>query len=138
LKQKIYTKNNIFVVGFPTELDQAIVNILTNSKDALIEKNINNKSIKLTLVNITIEDNKGGKYATMIRSYGPCLLTLRASRTSVLGNALGSTTVNEYLQYNDLCLIKEHNRRAFFLFSFSKTFCSLVFTLSLSFFELIS
>ncbi len=60
------TKDNLFVVGFPTELGQAIVNILTNSKDALVEKNINNKLIKLSLtlvhndVNITIEDNGGG------------------------------------------------------------------------------
>lgn len=57
---------NIYVVGFPTELGQAIVNILTNSKDALSEKNIPNKSIKLSLalmnneVKITIEDNGGG------------------------------------------------------------------------------
>ena len=60
------TQDNIFVVGFPTELGQAIVNILANSKDALVEKNIKNKSIKLSLAaidnyaKITIEDNGGG------------------------------------------------------------------------------
>ncbi len=60
------TQENINVVGFPTELGQAIVNIITNSKDALIEKKIVHKSIKLSLalVNndavITIEDNGGG------------------------------------------------------------------------------
>jgi signal transduction histidine kinase len=62
----IEVQDNIFVIGFPTELGQAIVNILTNSKDALIEKKIANKSIKLSLVSInddaviTIEDNGGG------------------------------------------------------------------------------
>ena len=60
------TQDNIFVKGFPTELGQAIVNIITNSKDALVEKNIITKSIKLSLVlinndvKITIEDNGGG------------------------------------------------------------------------------
>jgi signal transduction histidine kinase len=60
------TQENINIVGFPTELGQAIANIITNSKDALMEKEMSNKSIKLSLTlidneaKITIEDNGGG------------------------------------------------------------------------------
>ncbi|MFT5835822.1 MAG: signal transduction histidine kinase [Sulfurimonas sp.] len=62
----IETQDNILVVGFPTELGQAIVNILTNSMDALVERNVIKKSIKLSLilicneVVINIADNGGG------------------------------------------------------------------------------
>lgn len=62
----VETQDHIYVVGFPTELGQAIVNILVNAKDALMEKNITDKSMKLTLALvdndavINIEDNGDG------------------------------------------------------------------------------
>jgi signal transduction histidine kinase len=52
--------------GFPNELAQAILNIINNAKDALIEKKIANKFINLQLdksgdtISISVEDNAGG------------------------------------------------------------------------------
>ena len=52
--------------GFPNELGQAIVNIINNSKDALIEEDIQYKKVSITLqqkrnkIIIIIEDNGGG------------------------------------------------------------------------------
>jgi len=52
--------------GFPNEFGQAIINILNNAKDALIERKIEAKEIVLSLhsdeshIVLTIEDNAGG------------------------------------------------------------------------------
>ena len=72
----IFTENKIDIVfdtsedykfkGYPNELGQAILNIVTNAKDALIENEIQNKWIKINLVQsdknivLTIKDNAGG------------------------------------------------------------------------------
>ena len=62
-----YKDSNIIVYGFSNELSQAILNILYNAKDALIENNKNkerNIHISLAIQNrqaiIKIEDNAGG------------------------------------------------------------------------------
>ncbi|MGB0990831.1 MAG: sensor histidine kinase, partial [Halarcobacter sp.] len=55
---QIHIENNsedIVLKGYPNELIQAIVNIISNAKDALIEKNIEDKKI-------FIELNKDDKY----------------------------------------------------------------------------
>jgi signal transduction histidine kinase len=54
------------ILGYPNELSQAIINIISNSKDALIENGIKDKKISVTLkysrnrAILTIEDNGGG------------------------------------------------------------------------------
>ncbi len=59
-------KKNFKIYGYPNELSQAIINIINNSKDALIEKNNKDKivMVKLKYINneaiLTIEDNAGG------------------------------------------------------------------------------
>jgi signal transduction histidine kinase len=54
------------MIGYPNELGQAILNIINNAKDALIEKNIQQKTISVSLFQnndhpvLTISDNAGG------------------------------------------------------------------------------
>jgi len=54
------------VIGYPNELGQALLNIINNAKDVLIENNIDNKRITILLrkeknsISIVIKDNGGG------------------------------------------------------------------------------
>ena len=62
----IEKKQNITIYGYENLLEQVVLNILSNARDALDELNIENKYINITLdiINeipiITIEDNAGG------------------------------------------------------------------------------
>ena len=54
------------IFGYPTEFSQVILNIISNAKDVLIEKNIKNPKIEINIESkgilsiITIKDNAGG------------------------------------------------------------------------------
>ncbi len=64
--QIVYNIDNIYTVGLKNEFTQAIINILNNAKDILIEKNISKKLIVITAYTeendllLTIHDNAGG------------------------------------------------------------------------------
>ncbi len=57
---------NINILGYPNELGQAIINIINNSKDALMDSQVKDKMIFIetkkikNYVTITIRDNAGG------------------------------------------------------------------------------
>jgi ABC-type amino acid transport substrate-binding protein len=57
---------NAYVVGYPNELGQVILNIINNAKDALISSEIEDKTIDITLtmdekyINLSIADNANG------------------------------------------------------------------------------
>jgi len=63
---KYENRDKLYTNGFPNELGQALVNIINNAKDALIENMIIDKTIVLDLKEqgskaiITIRDNAGG------------------------------------------------------------------------------
>jgi len=70
LKDKIEIKSNlqkdIFMNGYPNEFGQAVLNIINNAKDALIENNIKDKKIEIKLlmennnIILAISDNAKG------------------------------------------------------------------------------
>jgi len=71
----IYDKQDDLVYcGYPNELEQAILNIISNAKDALIEKNIEDAYIKIDTyekdnnIFITIRDNAKGIQSTPIEA----------------------------------------------------------------------
>ena len=59
-------EKDFYTYGYPNELGQAILNIINNAKDALVEKDQEVKTITITLTSkdedicIAIEDNAGG------------------------------------------------------------------------------
>ncbi len=59
-------EDNVFVKGFTNDIGQVIINILTNAKDAIIERNVKKPFIKIELKKddlkaiIRIVDNAGG------------------------------------------------------------------------------
>ena len=66
IKLNINIKNDKRVYGYPTEFAQVILNLLSNAKDVLVEKEIKNPRIDISidskgvLSTITIKDNAGG------------------------------------------------------------------------------
>jgi signal transduction histidine kinase len=59
-------KEECFAKGHPNEIGQAVINIINNAKDALIENDIKHKYIKITIecegeeILLSIKDNGGG------------------------------------------------------------------------------
>lgn len=83
---------NSEVFGYPNEFAQAILNILSNAKDILLEREIQNPYIKLTLERgnnyalIKIQDNGGGIEETIMeRIFEPYFTTKHASRGTGIG-----------------------------------------------------
>jgi len=66
IKLNINIQNDKKIYAYPTEFAQVILNILSNAKDVLVEKNIKNPKIDLNIDSkgvlsiITIKDNAGG------------------------------------------------------------------------------
>lgn len=80
------------VIGYPREFSQAVLNILSNAKDVLIERKIENPYIKLSLREgnkfalIKIEDNGGGvKEEVMERLFEPYFTTKHAKQGTGIG-----------------------------------------------------
>ncbi|CAM4292255.1 sensor histidine kinase [Arcobacter suis] len=66
IKLNVNIKNDKKVYGYPTEFAQVILNLLSNAKDILVEKEIKNPRIDMSIDSkgvlsiITIKDNAGG------------------------------------------------------------------------------
>ena len=102
--------DDIEINGFKSELSQVLLNILTNSKDAFLEKKIEDPQIKIqtkqiqTHIKILISDNAGGisnsiihkifePYFTTKDSYNGTGLGLYMSKIIVEENMLGQLSV---------------------------------------------
>jgi len=66
LEKNYEEKTPIFITSISNEINQVIINILSNAKDAIIDKDIHNAWVKISIMKnqksaiITIEDNAGG------------------------------------------------------------------------------
>jgi len=85
-------QNIININGYPNELIQCLVNIFNNAKDALKEKNIENKYIFITAskmedhVIITVKDNAGGiPEDVLTKIFEPYFTTKHKSQGTGLG-----------------------------------------------------
>lgn len=59
---EINANNEFYLIGLPNQFSQAILSILQNAKEALIERYVKNPLIKISIDNntLTISDNAGG------------------------------------------------------------------------------
>ena len=80
------------VLGYPREFSQAVLNILSNAKDVLVERKIEKPYINLTLKKgkkyalVKIEDNGGGvKNKILDRIFEPYFTTKHATRGTGTG-----------------------------------------------------
>jgi two-component system NtrC family sensor kinase len=86
------TEKNLVAYGFPSEFSQVILNILVNAKDALIEREVDQKWIGIHAfrdsddIAITIEDNAGGIAKDVIEKiFDPYFTTKDANSGTGLG-----------------------------------------------------
>ncbi len=99
---QIYIEQESKVMGYPREFAQAILNILSNAKDVLIERNIEKPYIKLTLQRgskfalIKIEDNaKGIKNDILDRVFEPYFTTKHAKQGTGIGLYMSKIIIEE-------------------------------------------
>ena len=86
------------------ELEQVIINIINNSKDILLEKEVENPWVKLELIEekdkviITIEDNGGGIPESVLpKIFNPYFTTKHQSQGTGLGLHMSYKIITESL-----------------------------------------
>lgn len=100
---KINCPNEIVLFNFEGQLQQAILNILNNAKDALILNNIKNPQIKIDIKKINIKaeilisDNAGGieNHETFLKIFNP-YFTTKVEGTG-MGLFIAKTIINKNL-----------------------------------------
>ena len=95
----------IILFGFPTEFSQVIFNILQNAKDALIEKNIENKKVFVSIKKdkdyayVNICDNAGGVPSSMMdKIFKPYFTTKSYRKASGLGLFISKIIIEENMR----------------------------------------
>ncbi|MBF0316738.1 MAG: PAS domain S-box protein [Nitrospirae bacterium] len=100
----IKDNEDIYIIGFPNEYSQVILNILNNAKDAILEKRLIKGKIvidfyengKNTVVNIT--DNAGGIPSdVMDRIFEPYFTTKMEGKGSGIGLYMSKTMIEEHM-----------------------------------------
>jgi len=98
-----YHEDGVYVtVGYPNTLAQAILNVMNNAKDALLESDIENKKIELRLsyskniIFINIQDNAGGIPESIIdKIFDPYFSTKQDKNGTGLGLYMTKMIINE-------------------------------------------
>jgi len=105
IKTTFNAEDEFYSYGYPNELGQAIINILNNAKDALVENEIMDKEIKINVtkekdkIKITIEDNAGGIPEDIVEKiFDPYFSTKQSKNGTGLGLYMSTIIVQEQLQ----------------------------------------
>ncbi len=99
-----YADDNIEIIGYPNELGQAILNIINNAKDALIEYNKEYKKIEIILmkidgeINLIIKDNAGGIPMNIINKiFDPYFSTKDSKNGTGLGLYMTKLIIEDHM-----------------------------------------
>ena len=105
LEENLDSLEDIYITMSTGELDQVIINIINNAKDVLIQKNIENKKIKLNISKnedyliISIEDNAGGVPNDIKdKIFDPYFTTKHQSQGTGLGLSMSHKIVTKSLK----------------------------------------
>lgn len=87
-----YFSDKVIILGYSNEFTQVIINLISNSKDAILSKRIDNGKIDISLfefensINVQISDNGGGIPSEIIdRIFEPYFTTKFSSKGTGLG-----------------------------------------------------
>ncbi|NVJ54596.1 MAG: transporter substrate-binding domain-containing protein [Campylobacteraceae bacterium] len=97
--------DDVMIYGFESELSQVLLNILTNSKDAFLEKNIENPYIAIktkrikTHIKILISDNAGGvKESILNKIFEPYFTTKENYNGTGLGLYMSKIIIEQNMK----------------------------------------
>jgi len=98
----LHVKNDFEVFVFPNEIAQAVLNILSNAKDILLERRVHNASIKIDLFSkdskniLMITDNAGGiKVSPVDKIFEPYFSTKHAKSGTGIGLYMTKTIIEK-------------------------------------------
>jgi len=119
-------EENISLEGYPNELGQSIINILNNSKDALVENNVDReKNIHISLrqtsedITIHVEDNAGGIPIEIIDDiFNPYFSTKSEKNGTGLGLYMIKIIIEEHMKGS--VKVENKNNGAIFSICFKK------------------
>ena len=97
-------ETDIYMLGYPNELGQAILNIINNAKDALMENSVDEKIVNITLdknidkIIICISDNAGGISSEIIdKIYDPYFSTKEGKNGTGLGLYMTKLIIEDHM-----------------------------------------
>jgi signal transduction histidine kinase len=100
---KVKEKDEVFIVGFPNEYSQVIINILGNARDAITEKGINGEiEIEIYTENdsaiVCISDNGGGVPENILeRIFDPYYTTKEEGKGTGVGLYMCKMIIEEHM-----------------------------------------
>lgn len=104
IKISLHAKSDYYTTGYPNEFGQAVLNIINNSKDALIEKDVKDKYINISIereeenILITISDNAGGIPENIIdKIFDPYFSTKNDKNGTGLGLYMTKIIIEDHL-----------------------------------------
>lgn len=109
-RKKIYVDiridDEISYFGYKSELGQVVLNILNNAKDAFLVRNVENKFIRIAVINndektlkITIEDNAGGIDKDILdKIFDPYFSTKQSKNGTGLGLYIAKIIVTDHFK----------------------------------------
>jgi len=110
------------VYGFPNEYSQSVLNILTNAKDALVQKKIENPIIKIRTyekddnIFLEIEDNAGGIEENILEKiFDPYFTTKHQSQGTGIGLYMSKMIIEQNM--NGTLIAKNSDEGAVFVIS---------------------
>lgn len=99
-----YEDSDIYITGYPHEFSQVILNLLSNAKDALIERKKPKPKISLKVsrynehIRISIEDNGGGVDAAILeRVFDPYFTTKEQGKGTGLGLYMSKMIIEQHM-----------------------------------------
>lgn len=126
IKVDINAKDDIFINGYANEFAQVILNLLANSKDAILERKIENANIKIKITQnnkfayICIKDNGGGISLKPIEKiFEPYVSTKHKSSGIGIGLYMSKSIIETNMQGK--LSVKNLKNGAFFLITLSKS-----------------
>lgn len=98
-------KSDLHAHGYPNEFSQVMLNILNNAKDALVERNIQERSIFIesfsdeSFVYVRISDNAGGiEQGVMAKIFDPYFSTKEEGKGTGIGLYMSKVIIETNMQ----------------------------------------